>query len=107
MAAVRSTFSRCGARPKWWQRSKRKPLAPTREVLLYRVFPFLESASNPTEPGHPLHVHPVQGGGRWDNPNLYLVRYLSTSAEGAVGETFGGVGSWSSAMLASPHLPGS
>ena len=76
-------------------------------MLLYRVFPFLESASNPTEPGHPLHVHPVQGGGRWDNPNLYLVRYLSTSAEGAVGETFGGLGSWSSAMLAYPSLTGS
>jgi RES domain len=84
-----------------------KPPGPTPEaVLLYRVFPYLESASEATEPGHPLYVHPVGGGGRWDNPELYLVRYLSTSAEGAVGETFGGLWSWSPAMLPYPSLPG-
>ena len=75
-------------------------------MLLYRVFPHLHGAE-PGEPGHPLYLHPVQGKGRWDNPSLYLTRYLATSAEAAVGETFANLSTWSPRMLAIPSLPGS
>ena len=74
-------------------------------MLVYRVFPHLPTAKA-GEPGHPLHLHPVQGKGRWDNPTLYLVRYLALSPEAAIGETFGDLQTWSPAMLAFPSLPG-
>jgi hypothetical protein len=74
-------------------------------VLLYRVFPHLSTAGE-GEPGHALYTPPIQGAGRWDNPSLYLCRYLATSPEAAVGEAFGNLATWSVAMLASPSLPG-
>jgi hypothetical protein len=75
-------------------------------VLLYRVFPYLATAKV-NEPGNPLYTYPVQGKGRWDNPASYLVRYLATSPEAAVGETFGHLAKWTSKMLVYPSLPGS
>jgi hypothetical protein len=75
-------------------------------VLLYRVFPYLTGAAE-GEPGHPLYVYPAQGKGRWDNRSLYLCRYLATSPEAAIGETFGNLATWSTAMLEFPALPGS
>src|SRR6202011_5093363 len=60
-------------------------------LLVYRVFPYLPAVTDRTEPGHPRYVHPLQGFGRWDNPQLYLVRYLAT---------------WSPAMLDYPVLAG-
>ncbi len=75
-------------------------------MLLYRVFPHLPRAK-PGEPGHPLYVHPLQGKGRWDNPALYLARYLAASAEAAVGEAFANLSTWSPAMLAAPFPAGS
>lgn len=76
-------------------------------MLLYRVFPYL-AAAEPVEPGHPLNVQGrYQGMGRWDNPTLYTVMYLSATAEAAVGETFGGLATWSPAMLRFPQIAGS
>ena len=75
-------------------------------MLLCRVFPYLDDAGE-GEPGHALHVHPVQGGGRWDNPSLYRTCYLATSPEAAIGEAFGNLVTWTPAMLVFPGLPGS
>jgi uncharacterized protein YcaQ len=75
-------------------------------VLLYRVFPYLATA-RANKPGRPLYNHPVQGKGRWDNPSLYSVRYLATSPEAAIGESFGHLARWAPNMLAYPSLPGS
>ncbi len=76
-------------------------------MLLYRVFPYVEGAEQ-VEPGHPLNVQSrYQGKGRWDNPALYAVMYLSASAEAAVGETFGNLVMWSPTMLTFPQIPGS
>lgn len=49
---------------------------------------------------HPLYV-PIdrQGQGRFDNPHLYAALYVSTSAQGAVGETFGNLSRWPSAEI--------
>jgi hypothetical protein len=51
-------------------------------------------------------VHPIQGKGRWDNPSLYLARYLAISPEAAVGEAFGHLATWSPKMLDSPSVQG-
>ncbi|MGH9062417.1 MAG: RES domain-containing protein [Acidimicrobiales bacterium] len=73
-------------------------------MLVHRVFPHLPAAKR-GEPGHPLYVHPDQGKGRLDNPDLYLVRYLAVQAEAAVGEAFAGLSVWQPAMLGFPMLP--
>jgi RES domain-containing protein len=75
-------------------------------MLLYRVFPYLATA-RPSEPGHPLYVHPDQGRGRWDNWDLYRAVYAAGSPSGAVGEAFAGLSTWSKAMLPFPSVPGS
>jgi hypothetical protein len=75
-------------------------------MLVYRVFPYLPGVTDPTEPGHPLYGHPLQGVGRWDNPQLYVVRYLATSPPAAVGEAFAALAAWSPAMLDFPVLAG-
>lgn len=75
-------------------------------MLLYRVFPWLTSARN-GEPGHPLFVPQLQGGGRADNPEHYLSLYLSSAPAGAVAETFGELRSWMAEMFVRPGLPGS
>jgi len=51
---------------------------------------------------------PSQGGGRLDNPAIYSVLYLSSSATGAIAEAFGRFPEWTPAILdGSPSLPGS
>ncbi|MBI4261476.1 MAG: RES domain-containing protein [Actinobacteria bacterium] len=76
-------------------------------MRLHRVIPWVPRAGR-GEAGHPLHVPPVQGAGRIDNPEQYLVLYASSHAEGAVAERFGNLGTWNEAMLeATPSLPGS
>jgi len=74
-------------------------------VLLYRVFPYRPDA-RPGEPGHPLYLHPDQGYGRWDNPDLYRALYVAASPTGAVGETFAHLSTWSPAMLPVPVIDG-
>lgn len=75
-------------------------------MLLYRVFPYLPSARK-GDPGHPLHVHPAQGKGRWDNPEAYLAWYMTSEPSSAVGEAFAGLSTWRQEMFAFPQLPGS
>ncbi len=74
-------------------------------MLVYRVFPELPKAS-PAEPGHATYVHPDQGFGRWDNPGLYLVRYVAESPSAAIGEAFAHLRRWTTKMLTVPTLPG-
>ena len=74
-------------------------------MLLYRVFPYLGGAVA-GQPGHALYSRSVQGSGRWDNPALYLCRYLATSPEAAIGEAFGSLATWNPGMLLEPTLPG-
>lgn len=74
-------------------------------MLLYRVFPYLTDAGA-GEPGHPLYVHPDQGLGRWDNPDLYQTLYVAASASGAIGETFAHLSTWSRGMLPFPAIDG-
>lgn len=67
-------------------------------MLLYRVT-WVDPAWNqldPWSPFHPLYV-PLdrQGGGRFDNAHRYASLYLSTSPQGAIGETFGNSSRWS------------
>lgn len=73
-------------------------------MIVYRVFPYL-AAATPNEPGHPLYVHPDQGRGRWDNPEIYHAVYAAASPSGAVGEGFAGLSTWSRAMLPFPSVP--
>lgn len=75
-------------------------------MLVYRVFPSIAGAPA-GQPGRPLYLHPDQGMGRWDNPDLYLAMYVAASPTGAVGESFAHVPLWTKAMLAFPSLPGS
>jgi hypothetical protein len=73
---------------------------------LYRVVPWLEAAEA-GEPGHPMYVDVSrQGGGRADNPRHYQALYVSESPQGAVGEAFGDLASWSDAMFDAPWLDG-
>lgn len=74
-------------------------------MLLYRVFPYRPGART-GDPGHPLYVHPDQGFGRWDNPDLYRAFYVAASPSGAIGETFAHLSTWSRAMLAFPAIDG-
>ncbi|MEO7520002.1 MAG: RES family NAD+ phosphorylase, partial [Acidimicrobiales bacterium] len=74
-------------------------------MLVFRVFPSRPDAAV-DEPGHPLYLHPDQGTGRWDNPDLYRAMYVAASASGAIGETFAHLSSWSQAMLAVPVVAG-
>ncbi|WP_157697119.1 RES family NAD+ phosphorylase [Brachybacterium avium] len=57
---------------------------------------------DPTAPYGPLHIPPGQGAGRWDNPDLYALRYFSTTPDGAIAETFGHLATWSPGMLLVP-----
>ena len=75
-------------------------------MLLYRVFPYLTTASE-GQPGHPEYIHPAQGKGRLDNRNDYLCWYMSPEAAGAVGEVFGDLGEWTDGMFSAPFIPGS
>lgn len=66
-------------------------------TLYYRVHLWEPGA----KPGAPYSAEfiPPQGYGRWDNPDLYRLRYLATSPEGAIAETFGSHATWTPAML--------
>lgn len=70
-------------------------------MLLYRVHPWIDGV-DPSAPYGPLFIPPGQGAGRWDNPDLYALRYFSTTADGAIAETFGHLAGWSSAMFTVP-----
>lgn len=70
-------------------------------MLLYRVFLY-DPAAAPGNSGHATYLHRPQGSGRWDNPAIYDAWYLSPAAEGAVGETFGNLFTWSAEMLEHP-----
>jgi len=70
-------------------------------MLLHRVFLHDPSAA-PGQSGHATYLHKPQGAIRWDNPSLYDAWYLAAAAEGAVGETFGNLATWSTDMLEHP-----
>ncbi len=73
-------------------------------MLVYRVFPFLESAE-PGQPGHPLYEHHPQRGGRVDHPDYYTW-YLARQQEAACGESFGNFTHWTDSMFEFPAVPG-
>ncbi|WP_223690509.1 RES domain-containing protein [Leifsonia poae] len=75
-------------------------------MQLFRVFPYLSGARR-GQPGHPEYIHRGQTVGRWDNAHAYGLWYLSYSAAGAAGETFGNRGTWSADIFAAPFLAGS
>lgn len=74
-------------------------------MLVFRVFPYRPDAGA-DEPGHPLAIHPDQGLGRWDNPDLYRALYVAGSPSGAIGESFAHLSTWSRAMLPFPAIEG-
>lgn len=74
-------------------------------MRLFRVTAWREDA-RAGEPGHPLFVDVArQGAGRADNPRHYQALYLSETAQGAIGEVFGDLTTWSDHMFAVPWLP--
>lgn len=73
-------------------------------MLVYRVFPYLDSAP-PGTPGHPLYEHRPQRGGRADHPDYY-VWYVARQSEAACGETFGNISRWTDSMFEFPAVPG-
>jgi hypothetical protein len=78
---------------------KRGPLPES--LRLYRVFPWKEHARE-GEAGHALYVRTPQGSGRVDNPERYLVVYLSDAPTGAIAEAFGNHAVWSEQLLQGP-----
>lgn len=73
-------------------------------MLVYRVFPYLETAPA-GRPGHPLYEHRPQRGGRADHPDYY-VWYVARQAEAACGEAFGNLSRWIDVMFEFPAVPG-
>lgn len=67
-------------------------------MLLYRVF-LSDDTAREGESGSATYLHRPQGKGRWDNDHLYGAWYFATSAEGAIGETFGNYPQWTSGMF--------
>jgi len=72
-------------------------------LRLHRVCPWVPRAPE-GHPGHPMYVPRPQGQGRADNPEHYLVLYLSDSAAGAVGEAFGNFAIWSDELFGGPPV---
>lgn len=70
-------------------------------MLLYRVFPHAAGV-DPGDSGSAEYIHRPQGASRWDNPDRYDSWYLSTSPEGAIGETFGNLATWTPQMFGHP-----
>lgn len=57
-------------------------------------------ALDSSQPFYPLYIPgDRQGQGRFDNPHLYAVLYVSTTDRGAVGEAFGNFSRWPSAEI--------
>lgn len=74
-------------------------------MLLYRVIGWDQQAPEGS-PGHPQHVdRSRQGAGRADNPLHYAALYVSETPQGAVGEVFGDLATWTEAMFTTPWLP--
>lgn len=74
-------------------------------MLVYRVFAHDPSVKS-GRPGHWGYLHaPAQGSFRLDNPDLYTTSYFSATPEGAIGESFGDLVTWSDAMFETPYLP--
>jgi hypothetical protein len=67
-------------------------------VRVHRVFPHRPGAE-PGEPGHASYLPTVQGGGRLDNPEAYVMRYFGETAAAAVAERFGELDEWVAPML--------
>ena len=72
-------------------------------MLVYRVFPYLDTASR-GEPGHPLYEHRLQRGGRADHPDYY-VWYVARQTEAACGEALGNLSRWTDSMFDFPAVP--
>lgn len=72
-------------------------------MRVFRVYPHVEGASA-GEPGDARYVHPHQGSGRWDNPDLYRMRYFGCTPEAAIAETFGSLARWRPGMFEHPGL---
>ena len=70
-------------------------------MLLYRVFPHKPSANSGS--AFSAEYVPPQGSGRWDNPKLYRLIYLSRSPEAAVGESFANHSEWGYQLLWGPN----
>lgn len=94
------------ARPKSSKRCGNLQMAGWGEMLLYRVFPHLDLATSPAEPGHALYVHRPQSSGRLDNPADFSVWYLAAESSGAIGEVFGDLHEWTEDMFKFPALDG-
>lgn len=73
-------------------------------MLVYRVFPYLESARE-GEPYHPLYEHRPQLEGRADHPE-YFVWYVCRQPEAACGEAFGNLSRWVASMFEMPRRLG-
>lgn len=75
-------------------------------IRLYRIHPYLPSARDESEPGHPLYIHePAQGGGRIDNPDRYLSFYATSDPVAAFAEKYADLSEWVPEMLEGPLLP--
>lgn len=70
-------------------------------MRLFRIHPWI-AGTRDTDPYGALFIPPGQGAGRWDNPDLYALRYFAHTPEGAVAETFGHLATWSTAMFRVP-----
>jgi hypothetical protein len=66
-------------------------------VRLYRAFPWDTNAAA-DQPGGAFFC-PTSEQGRFDNHKIYRGLYLSRSAQGAVGERFGGYARWRPALF--------
>lgn len=67
-------------------------------MLVHRVH-LWHADAKPSEPYSAEFIPPQQGYGRWDNPDLYTLRYLATSPEGAIIEAFGSHAIWREDMF--------
>lgn len=56
-------------------------------MRFWRVYPYVAGAGS-AEPGGALYRHPLQGFGRIDNPEHYLVLYAADSPAVSVAEVF-------------------
>ncbi|MEY9853072.1 hypothetical protein ABH923_002750 [Leifsonia sp. EB41] len=74
-------------------------------MFVYRVIAY-DPAAKAGNSGSPTYVYPRQTSGRWDNFPEYMTIYVSSSAEAAIGETFGRHPEWGDSMLDVRFTPG-